>query len=155
MKTPMKNELVEAKISPDSPLTLMKREEVSLFFCLRLSMICDRAHKEGPQSQISSKSDNANPFYYTYVSSGKNGCFAVVDFVERKKNCALQSKLPSPLKTRPDTRLPQSRAGGWAGAIFEVIDHLGRSSEAKDRKTPKKVKCDRRTDRREDRQSGV
>ena len=50
------------------------------------------------------------------------------------------------LKTRPDTRLPKSRAGGH-GPYLRAIDHLGRSSEAKDRKTPKKVKCDGRADR--------
>ena len=37
-------------------------------------------------------------------------------------------------------------ACGWAGALH----HLGRSSEAKDRKNPKKVKCDVRTDGRTD-----
>ena len=37
-------------------------------------------------------------------------------------------------------------ACGWAGAIFEVTKHLGRSGEAKKTKKPKKVKCDRRTD---------
>ena len=31
---------------------------------------------------------------------------------------------------------------GWAGAIFESLDHLGRSSEAKDHKNPKKVEYD-------------
>ena len=48
-------------------------------------------------------------------------------------------------KTRPDTRLPQSRAGGQ-GLYMRSLDHLGRSSEAKDRKKTKKVKCDRQTD---------
>ena len=47
--------------------------------------------------------------------------------------------------TRPDTRLPQSRAGGQ-GPYLRALDHLGRSSEAKDRKNPKKVKCDTPTD---------
>ena len=28
----------------------------------------------------------------------------------------------------------------WAGAVFELLEHLGRSSEAKDRKNIKKVK---------------
>ena len=36
-------------------------------------------------------------------------------------------------KTRPDTRLPQSRAGGQ-GPYLRSLDHLGRSREAKDRK---------------------
>ena len=49
------------------------------------------------------------------------------------------------LKTRPDTRLPQSRAGGQ-GPYLRSLDHLGRSSKAIDRKNPKKVKCDGQTD---------
>ena len=49
-------------------------------------------------------------------------------------------------KTRPDTRLPKSRAGGQ-GLYLRSLHHLGRSSEAKDCKNPKKVKCDRRMDR--------
>ena len=43
--------------------------------------------------------------------------------------------------TRPDTRLPQSRAGGQ-GPYLRSLDHFGRSSEAIDRKNLKKVKCD-------------
>ena len=50
------------------------------------------------------------------------------------------------LETRLDTWLPQSRVGGQ-GLYLRSLDHLGRSIEAKDRKTPKKVKCDGRTDR--------
>ena len=50
-------------------------------------------------------------------------------------------------KTRPDTRLPQSRAGGQ-GLYLTSLDHLGRSSEAIDCKNPKKVKCDGRIDGR-------
>ena len=60
-------------------------------------------------------------------------------------------------KTRSDTRLPQSRAGGQ-GPYLRSLHHLGRSSEAKDRKNPKKSKVwptDRQTDRPTDRQSGV
>ena len=41
-------------------------------------------------------------------------------------------------------------ACGWAGAVFELPEHLGRSSEAKDRKNIKKVKwgpTNRPTDR--------
>ena len=49
-------------------------------------------------------------------------------------------------RTRPDTRLPQSRAGGQ-GLYLRSLDHLGWSSETKDRENPKKVKCDGRTDR--------
>ena len=56
-------------------------------------------------------------------------------------------------KTRPDTQLPKSRAGGQ-GLYLRSLDHLGRSSEAKDRKKPKKVKCDGRTNgRTEDRRT--
>ena len=51
-------------------------------------------------------------------------------------------------KTRPDTRLPQSRAAGQ-GLFLKSPYHLGRSSGAKDRKKPKKVKCDGRTDGRD------
>ena len=36
------------------------------------------------------------------------------------------------IQTRPDTRLPQSRAGGQ-GPYLRSLDHLGRSSEAKQR----------------------
>ena len=50
-------------------------------------------------------------------------------------------------KTRPDTRLPQSRAGGQ-GLYFRLPNHLGRSSDAKHRKKTKKVKCDERTNGR-------
>ena len=31
-------------------------------------------------------------------------------------------------------------ACGWAGAVFELLEHLGKCSEAKDRKNIKKVK---------------
>ena len=31
-------------------------------------------------------------------------------------------------------------ACGWAGAVFELLKHLGKCSEAKDRKNIKKVK---------------
>ena len=48
-------------------------------------------------------------------------------------------------ETRPDTRLPQSRAGGQEPQLRSP-DHLGRSSEAKNPKNPKKVKCDGPTD---------
>ena len=39
-------------------------------------------------------------------------------------------KPPVYAKTRPDTRLPQSRAGGQ-GPYLRSLDHLGWSSEAK------------------------
>ena len=54
------------------------------------------------------------------------------------------------IKTRPDTRLPQSRASGQ-GPYLRSLHHLGMSSEAKDRKKTKKVKCDGPTDRPTDR----
>ena len=60
-----------------------------------------------------------------------------------------QDIVASPRLTRPDTRLPQSRVGG-RGPYLRSLDHLGRSSEAKNRKNPKKVKCDGPTDRRTD-----
>ena len=44
----------------------------------------------------------------------------------------------------------KSRAGGQ-GPYLRSLHHLGRSSEAKDRKNPKKVKCDGPTDGRTDR----
>ena len=53
--------------------------------------------------------------------------------------------LTPPWGTRPDTRLPQSRAGGQ-GPYSRSHDYLGRSREAENRKKTKKVKCDRRTD---------
>ena len=40
-------------------------------------------------------------------------------------------------KTRPDTRLLQSRLGGQ-GPYLRSLDYMGWSSEAKDRKEPKK-----------------
>ena len=52
-------------------------------------------------------------------------------------------------KTRPDTWLPQSRAGGQ-GPYLRSLDHLGRGSKAVDRKNQKKVKCDGPTDGRTD-----
>ena len=63
--------------------------------------------------------------------------------------CQRDASSPPPKKTRPDTRLPQSRAGGQ-GPQLRSPDNFGRSSEAKNPKNPKKVKWDRRTDRRTD-----
>ena len=51
-----------------------------------------------------------------------------------EKKCRL---IVVPQETRPDTRLPKSRAGGQ-GPYLRSLDHLGRNSEAKDRKNPKK-----------------
>ena len=47
--------------------------------------------------------------------------------------------------TRLDTWLTQLRVGGQ-GLYLRSFDHLGRSSEDKDRKNPKKGKCDGLTD---------
>ena len=47
------------------------------------------------------------------------------------------------VRTRLDTRLPKSRAGGQ-GQYLRSLDYLGRSSETK------KVKCDRSKDGRTD-----
>ena len=60
---------------------------------------------------------------------------------EQKSPCCLQDFAPfgaaaqklRQKETRPDTRLPQSRAGGQ-GLYLRSLNHLGRSSEAKDRK---------------------
>ena len=57
--------------------------------------------------------------------------------------CWFTKKIKRP-KIRPDARLPLSRAGGQ-GLYLRSLDHLGGSSEAKDRKKTKKVKCDVRT----------
>ena len=48
--------------------------------------------------------------------------------------------------SRPDTRLPQSRAGGQ-GPYLRSLERAATSSEAKDLKNKKKVMCDRRTDK--------
>ena len=53
---------------------------------------------------------------------------------------------PNYIKTRPDTRLPQSRAGGQ-GPYLRSPEHLGRSGKAKKLKNAEKVKCDGPTKR--------
>ena len=54
------------------------------------------------------------------------------------------------MKIGPNTRLPQWRAGGH-GPYFMSLDHLGRSSEAKDYKKKSKVgQTDRPMARRTD-----
>ena len=58
------------------------------------------------------------------------------------------------MTTRPDTRLPQSRAGGQE-PYLRSLEHSGRSSETKDRKNTKKIKCDGWTDQRMDRRMDV
>ena len=69
----------------------------------------------------------------------------VITVQNQAKNRLKWSKSTCTL-TRPDTRLPQLRAGGQ-GLNMRSLDHLGRSSEAKDRNNPNKVKCDGQTDR--------
>ena len=49
-------------------------------------------------------------------------------------------------KTRPDTRLTQPHAGGQ-GPCLRSLRHLGRSSEAKDRKEIKRIKSDQPANR--------
>ena len=49
-------------------------------------------------------------------------------------------------KKRPETRQPQSRVGGQ-GLYLRSLDHLGRSSEAKDRKNPNKATVESRSTR--------
>ena len=61
------------------------------------------------------------------------------------RNRTLANGFLKRLKTRPDTRLPQSRAGGQ-GQKLRSPDHLGRSSKAENRKNLEKVKCEGRTD---------
>ena len=65
----------------------------------------------------------------------------------KKSSLFTTTTIPLTQKTRPDTRLPQSLVGGQ-GLFLRSLDHLGRSSEAKDRKKQKKVKCDGPTDQR-------
>ena len=68
--------------------------------------------------------------------------------------CLMSPSTKESVKTRPDTRLPKSRGGGQ-GPYLRPLYHLGRSSKAIEPKNQKKVKCDGRTDRRTDRQSGL
>ena len=63
-----------------------------------------------------------------------------------------EAKLANDNKAR-NTATPV--ACGWAGAEFELPEHLGRSSEAKDRKNIKKVKLDRPTNQPADGKSKV
>ena len=65
--------------------------------------------------------------------------------MEKNPNCPSVNQLTQYL-TWPDTRLPQSRAGGQ-GPYLRSLDHLGRSSEDKDRKNLKKIMTDGPTKR--------
>ena len=49
------------------------------------------------------------------------------------------------MTTRPDTRLPKSRAGGQ-GPYLRSVEHLGRSGIAENPINAEKVKCDGPTD---------
>ena len=77
---------------------------------------------------------------YVRTSSSSSASLA-----ERTGNHEVSSMNVKRMRTRPDTRLPQSRACGQ-GPYLRSIHHLGMSSEAKERKNPKKVKCDGPTD---------
>ena len=76
---------------------------------------------------------------------------------------AIQINTEQRLRFLPDSVYHENKAGytatpvacGLTGAVFELLEHLGRSSEAKDRKNIKKVKLDRPTDQPTDGQSGV
>ena len=54
--------------------------------------------------------------------------------------------------TKPNTQLPQSRVGRQ-GLYLRSLDHLGRSSDAKDLNYLKKIKCDGQMDGQTDQQS--
>ena len=49
--------------------------------------------------------------------------------MELEINVASVGRLKKNKKTRPDTRLPQSRAGGQGQCWRRSLDHLGRSSK--------------------------
>ena len=53
---------------------------------------------------------------------------------EKRKRRKFRRKIWKENKTRPDTRLPKSRAGGQ-GPYLRSPDHLGRSSECKEIKS--------------------
>ena len=88
---------------------------------------------------------------HTYIKSMIKFTMIQLERAKRMKSFALISFRMNyksiTESTRPDTRLPQSCAGGQR-LYLRSLHHLGRSSEAKDRKKTKKVKCDRRTDGR-------
>ena len=86
-------------------------------------------------------------------SVGPSVCYAFskiakINEIRHKKRVHLYQKTTttSPMKPQlqppPLTRLPQLRVGGQ-GLYLRLLNHLGRSSEAKDRKNKKKhKKCD-------------
>ena len=73
--------------------------------------------------------------------------------------------VPSPLTTMklhdvPEMNYKASEGKGEVGDYFQFLkpfsaEHLGRSNKAKTPINAEKLKCDGRTDRRMDRQSGV
>ena len=61
-----------------------------------------------------------------------------LDSLKRRFNCMHVDKNTFLSNKAGYTATPV--ACGWAGAVFELLEHLRRSSEAKDRKNIKKVK---------------
>ena len=76
------------------------------------------------------------PFFYLHAQFQQN-------LLSRSGDIAVYSL--GLFSIRPDTRLPQSRAGGQ-GPYLRSVEHLGRSSEAKTPINAEKVKCDGPTD---------
>ena len=74
----------------------------------------------------------------------ETGTFLLKDLISNQNTVHRMGKSLSEEKKRPDTRLPQSRAGGQRLYLWS-LNHLGRGREGKDRKNQKKVKCDGRT----------
>ena len=80
-----------------------------------------------------------NLFSYFVFLIIKMNCFKnqkgdenkLLDSIFAVASCGLWARAEG--KTRPDTRLPQSRAGGQ-GPFLRSLHHFGRRSEAKDRK---------------------
>ena len=76
-----------------------------------------------------------------------------------RKEVRMEERKRKRKKYRKERRKEKNKAGytatlvacGWAGAVIELLEHLGKSGEAKDRKNIKKVKwgpTDRPTDGR-------
>ena len=76
----------------------------------------------------------------------KSDINALIRFFSRKANTVFLLMSASSLISCPPSILNKAGytatpvACGWAGAVFELLKHLGRSGEAKDRKNIKKVK---------------
>ena len=71
--------------------------------------------------------------------------FALTLSRQREIQYEFSPKFQEYSEARPDTWLPKSRASGQ-GPYLRLLHHFGRSSEAKDHKNLKKVKCDKLTD---------